>query len=237
MPGPPAASTGKVRDFRLNLSPWPGNLRHLTLSSSHVPLDLFRGSASTLTSLELQWAPQEPTKELSAMKGTLPQVKRLIIHIPTGSQTFNLSGALVDFVSSMPHLSSLTLTRIWPQQLEQALADLQPGQQINHLQVSLWQPPDARPHLEPAEANAVALDWEPTLRRCVRLPALGSLSRWKLALSDMDEDSSEDEDQDPGRQVSAGFFEQWPYQRVEWAQFMAEAKAAGIELVLDPLED
>lgn len=214
---------------KLDFGSWPTQLQQLAISSPIIPFGLVDSSADTLTTLDLHLAQGDRADEVESLSWCCPNVATLTLRKPTSIGDFELPDEITAFVGSLLSLSSLTLTHVWPHQLEQLLLALDSGQELAQLAVSVWSPSDDIEDFGPYDQDRATDEWEPTLRQCLKAPALAKLRRWRMSLRSSLNPSGR-------REGGADEFEDWADEG-RWSAFPGELEASGIELVLGPLGD
>ncbi len=221
---------------RLRFTSWPSGLRELAVDSPLLPAELFRPSQTTLTTLELTWPANLAGVHLASFAASLSNVTKLTLHKVFRSMTaLELSPEIVSLMGSLPRLSHLSLTKLWPTQLEHFLSNtLQSSKTLSQLITSLWDPSPTGIFLAElnyqADARARArAEWEPALKRCVKLPALRGLHKWSVTI-----ERAEKHNRLRPRPGQSGDGE--TYERVAFPALEEAAAAAGIELVLGPAD-
>ena len=129
-------------------------------------------------------------------------------------------------------MTHLTLTGIWPTQLEELLGQLDEDLRLGQLTVSLWRPdPNNCRKIKPEDDHRAWSDWIPSLERCLELPALQAVARWQICLKHVYWGNHID----IWPADSVNF---WPYSPFEACPaFRRRVAAAGTELGLGSLDE
>lgn len=225
-----SANKTSPKTTRLQFTPWPTGLRSIVLSSPVLPVPLFEHSADTLIELDLHLIECDLANLLESITLSCTKVKTLTLREPVSIGSLRWSARITTFVANLARLTNLTLTRIWPTQLEHFLTRLGYLPQLNTLGVALWRPYEGLDRLTSDDLNAATVGWEPSLRRCVQLQAVASLRRWRVTV--LFEQEGEE------RQAFASYFgRMWPYRKDEMEAFVSQVAGIGIQLSFGPLDD
>lgn len=165
----PKKNSTQPSQIELNFGSWPSRLSAIIISSPIIPYGLFYGSQSTLTKLDLNLTEGDPSTHLASLEWYCPNLSHFTLRQPTKVTSFDLSPEVTRFIRSLPHLTSLALTKVWPHQLEQVLLQLKPDQHLTQVGASLWRPSNDIPSFGPYDQDRAMDEWEPTLRRCIGL--------------------------------------------------------------------
>jgi hypothetical protein len=214
------------------ISPAPRGLRHLTVGAGSLSADLFHHTRDTLTSLELRWS-QGDGHVLEQPKASMDHVTHFTLKMPTSPDQAELHPNLGAFVGFLPGLTRLTVHDLWPQQLEELLLSLAPAVRLAELATVLWEPHPTDFGRRRAKQAEIAAEWEAALQRCVRLPAMGQLRRLRLSVRRWGATFGDEDDEG---EMHRYLFLYGRFRKEEWVTFAREVAAAGIELVLGPLE-
>lgn len=117
---------------------------HFSITSSRIWPKLFDGISETLTSLKLDWPEQASDDDLNELEGLFPNLSHLTIERLSSKENVDEATCATHFVASLPRLSSLTLTGLWPSQLQDLLTALDSTFRLTQLAISLSRPAYAR---------------------------------------------------------------------------------------------